>query len=349
MTEFEIAGKKIGPGHPAYVIAELSANHLQDFDRAMRLVEAAAETGADAVKLQTYTPETMTLESDLEGFEIGPELIWEGRRLYELYAEAHMPWDWQPKLKAAAEARGLAFFSSPFDESAVEFLEGLDVLAYKIASFELVDLPLVRRVATTGKPVILSTGMATLSEIAEAVEGAREAGAEQLALLKCNSAYPAPLDEMNLRTLPHLAAAFGVPVGLSDHTLGLAASVAAVALGANLIEKHLTLARADGGPDAAFSLEPAEFRQMVTEVHSAERALGRVAYGPQEREAPSRAFRRSLFVVRDLAAGDVVSAEDLRSLRPALGLAPRFLNEVIGRRARCDVTSGTPLSWDLLS
>lgn len=346
---FEIAGRPIGPGWPVYVVAELSANHHQDFEQAVRLVEAAREVGADAVKLQTYTADTITIRSERPEFRISSGTIWDGRSLHDLYSEAATPWEWQPRLKEVAEKLGLTLFSSPFDPTAVDFLERMDVPAYKVASFELVDLPLIRTIARTGKPMILSTGMATLAEVEAAVAGAREAGATQIALLKCTSAYPANADEMDLLTIPHLASALGLPVGLSDHTLGTTVPVAAVALGACIVEKHLTLSRELPGPDSAFSLEPHEFRAMVEAVHEAERALGRVRYGASERELASRALRRSLYVVRDVKAGDPFTEENVRSIRPAEGLPPRFFDEVLGRRARRDVRRGEPMAWDLLA
>lgn len=344
----KIAGRQIGDGAPVYVIAELSANHGQNFEQALAIVRAAKEAGADAVKLQTYTADTLTLDCDKEYFRIGKGTIWEGRTLHELYREAFTPWEWQPKLKAAAEALGMHCFSSPFDETAVDFLDTLDVPAYKIASFELVDLPLIARAARTGKPLIISTGMATREEIAEAVAAARAAGAEEIALLKCTSGYPALFGEMNLRTIPDMSAAFGVPVGLSDHTLGSAVPVAAVALGACILEKHLTLSRATPGPDSAFSLEPAEFAQMVADVRAAEQALGRPSYAVSEKESASRVFRRSLFAVRDIAAGEIFTAENVRSIRPAHGLSPKHLPTVIGRKAAAAIERGTPLDWDLV-
>jgi len=347
MTEsITIAGRKVGSGAPCYVIAEMSANHGQSLDRALELVRAAKDAGADAIKLQTYTPDTLTIDSRRPEFLIGKGTLWEGRNLYELYGEAFTPWEWQPRLKAAAEELGLHCFSTPFDDSAVDFLEGMKVPAHKIASFELVDTGLLRKVAATEKPVIMSTGMATRAEIDEAVRTLREAGCTQLALLKCTSAYPSLPGEMNLRTIPHLAEAFGVPVGLSDHTMGIAAPVAAVALGACIIEKHLTLRRSDGGPDAAFSLEPAEFKTMVEAVRAAELALGCVNYGVTEKEAASRVFRRSLFVVQDMKRGEVFTKQTVRSIRPGYGLAPKHLAAVIGRRAAGDLSRGTPLSWD---
>ena len=343
-TAFQINGRLIASGCPVYVIAELSANHKQNYDQALRLVHAAKESGADAVKLQTYTPDTLTIDCDNEYFRI-KGTIWEGKNLYDLYGEAYTPWDWQPKLKEIADGLGLDLFSTPFDSTAVDFLEQMGTPAHKVASFEIVDLPLLRKIAKTGKPIIMSTGMATLAEIDEAVQTVREAGGTQLALLKCTSAYPAQPEEMNLHTIPHLAEAFDVPVGLSDHTLDIAVPVAAVALGACIIEKHFTLSRADGGPDSAFSLEPHEFKAMVEAVRVAEKALGTVHYGVSEAEAKSRVFRRSLFVVKDVKAGEKLTNENVRSIRPGHGLHTRYLDEIVGRRAACNIKRGTPLAW----
>lgn len=343
-----IANRFIGPGHPVYLVAEMSANHGQRFDEAVRIIRAAKEAGADAVKLQTYTPDTLTIDCDRPEFRIGKGTIWEGRNLYQLYAEAFTPWEWQPRLKQEAEALGLHCFSTPFDDTAVDFLEDLQVPAYKIASFELVDLPLIRRVARTGKPVLLSTGMATFGEIKDAVQAIRSEGNEQIILLKCNSAYPAPPEEMNLRTIPDLRRRFGVPVGLSDHTLGIAAAVAAVALGTCIIEKHFTISRSVPGPDSAFSLEPHEFKAMVEGVREVEKALGRVSYEVTEHEQASRVFRRSLFVVADMKAGEVFTLENVRSIRPGYGLAPKHLDEILGRKAARAIARGTPMSWDLV-
>lgn len=335
----------IGSGAPAYIIAELSANHGQQLEACLALVHAAKNAGADAVKLQTYTADTITIDSDRPEFRVGGGTLWDGRTLHELYREAHTPWDWHPRLKQEADQLGIHLFSTPFDHTAVSFLKTLEVPAYKIASFELVDLPLIRRVAATGKPLILSTGMATLAEIDEAICAARQAGATQIALLKCNSAYPAPPNQMNLRTIPHLSQAFGLPVGLSDHTLGIAAAVTAVALGACIIEKHFTLSRAEKGPDSSFSLEPAEFRQMVDAVREAEAALGEVKYGATACEQASLVFRRSLFVVRDIRAGELFTADNVRSIRPGHGLAPKYLEHVLGKRAACNLLRGSPLQW----
>ena len=340
-----IGGRRVGPGEPVYIVAELSANHRGDFDVAVELVRTAKAAGADAVKLQTYTPDTMTIDADSDLFRHGDDSPWAGRALYELYREAAMPWDWQPKLKALAGELGLDLFSTAYDASAVAFLDGLSVPVHKVASFELVDLPLIETMARTGKPLILSTGAANLAEIQEAVAAARDAGATQLALLQCTSAYPAPPDEMNLRTIPDLARRFGVPVGLSDHTLGSAVAVAAVALGACLIEKHVTLSRAAPGPDAAFSAEPDELQALVEAVRTAERALGEVRYEPTARETQSRTFRRSLFVVQDVKAGGAFTDRNVRCIRPGHGLHPRHLGAVLGRTAARDLPRGTPLAW----
>lgn len=344
-----IGRRTIGPGHSAYVVAEISANHRQDYEEAVRLVHAAKEAGADAVKLQTFTPDTITLKSDREEFRVGGGTLWDGRTLYDLYDEAYMPWEWQPKLQAVAKDLGLDLFSSPFDPTAVDFLEKMRVPAYKVASFEIVDIPLIERMARTGKPVIISTGMATREEIREAVVAARKAGARGIALLKCNSGYPAPPEEMNLNTIPDMRKRFRVPVGLSDHTLGIAAPIAAVALGACIVEKHFTLSRSVSGPDSAFSLEPPEFRAMVDAVRTAEKSLGRAQYRSTPAEAKSRPFRRSLFVVADVRKGDTLTTANVRSIRPAYGLHPRFLPEVLGRTAAADIPRGTPLSWNLVA
>ncbi|MCC7410164.1 MAG: pseudaminic acid synthase [Gammaproteobacteria bacterium] len=338
-----------GPDHVPLVIAELSGNHNGSLERALRLVEAAAAAGVQAIKLQTYTADTMTLDLDRDEFFIAdPDSPWAGKSLYRLYQEAHTPWDWHATIFARARALGMAAFSTPFDASAVDFLEQLDVPCYKIASFENVDLPLIRRVATTGKPVIISTGMATREEITAAVDAARAAGCRELVLLKCTSSYPASPADSNLATLPDLRARYGCEVGLSDHTAGIGAAVAAVALGATVIEKHLTLARADGGVDAAFSLEPEELRRLVEETARARAALGTVHYGLTAAEQGSRVFRRSLYITADLPAGAVLTADTVRAIRPGLGLPPGCLDAVLGRRLRRAVPRGTPVSWDLL-
>ena len=342
-----IAGRPVGPGHPPYVVAEMSGNHNGDVKRAFALLEAAKAAGAEAVKLQTYTADTITIDHDGPGFIIdgGP---WDGRKLHDLYQEAHTPWDWHRPLFERARELGLAIFSSPFDASAVELLEELDAPAYKVASFELIDLPLIRRIARTGKPMIMSTGMAHLGEIEEAVTAARDAGCAELILLHCVSGYPSAPEDSNLRTIPHLADAFGVLAGLSDHTLGIAVSVAAVALGACFIEKHFTLCRADGGPDAGFSLEPAELRALVAGTRSAWAALGRVSYTVADSERANLQFRRSLYVVADMAEGEAFTKANLRSIRPGYGLAPKHLPDLIGRRASRPLTRGTALDWGMV-
>jgi N-acetylneuraminate synthase len=348
MNLLRISGRLIGPAQRTYVIAEVSANHNQSFDEAVRIVEAAKEAGADAVKLQTYTADTITLPSDRDYFRVGGGTLWDGRTLYDLYGQAYTPWEWQPKLKRIANDLGMDLFSSAFDATAVDFLERMNVPAHKVASFELVDIPLIQKMARTGKPIIMSTGMATVEEIEEAVQTAHQAGATQIALLKCTSAYPAPPDEMNLRSIPDLAKRFCVPAGLSDHTMGVAVPVAAVTLGACIIEKHLTLSRSMPGPDSAFSLEPPEFKQMVDAVRVAEQALGEVQYGLTSKEEASRVFRRSLFVVEDVKAGELFTEVNVRSIRPGHGLHTRHLPGVLGKRAARDVARGTPLSWELV-
>lgn len=344
MSSLTINGRPIGPDYPTYMVAEMSANHGQNFDQAVAILRAAKEAGADAIKLQTYTPDTLTINCHNEYFRIKGTL-WEGRNLYELYGEAYTPWEWQPKLKQIANDLGLELFSTPFDVTAVDFLEEMGVAAHKVASFENVDLPLLRRIAQTNKPVIMSTGMATLAEIDEAVGTLRQFGNQELILLKCTSAYPSPPEAMNLQTIPHLAAAFGTPVGLSDHTPGTTVPVAAVALGACMVEKHFTISRALPGPDSPFSLEPHEFKAMVEAVRVAEKALGHVHYGLEEQEVNSRVFRRSLFVVEDVQAGAPFTSANVRSIRPGHGLHTRYLDAVIGRRASQDIARGTPLAW----
>jgi len=347
-SHIQIGEHRVGPGHPGYVVAELSANHNQDFDQAVKIIQAAKDSGADAVKLQTYTADTITIACDREPFRIAGGTLWDGRTLHELYREAYTPWEWQPKLKQVANDLGMDLFSTPFDESAVDFLEEMKVPAHKLASFELVDIALIQKMARTGKPLIMSTGMATAEEIEEAVQAARQAGATQIALLKCTSAYPATADDMNLRTIPELARRFAVPAGLSDHTMGNAVAVAAVTLGACIIEKHITLSRTSKGPDSEFSLEPQEFKAMVEAIRTTERALGAVHFGASAQEASSLVFRRSLFVVEDLRRGEEFTARNVRSIRPAHGLHTRHLPQVLGRRAARDIARGTPLDWDLV-
>lgn len=344
----EIAGRRIGAAYPAYVIAELSANHGQGFETAVKTIQAAKEAGADAVKLQTYTADTLTIRSNEGPFHVKGGTLWDGRSLYDLYAEAFTPWEWQPKLKALAQDLGIHLFSTAYDPTSVDFLEQLDMPVHKVSSFEIVDIPLIEKVAATGKPLILSTGMASLGEIEEAVAAARRSRATQIALLKCTSAYPAPPEEMHLRTIPHMAEAFGLPVGLSDHSLTVGVPVAAVALGACIVEKHFILSRSIPSADAAFSLEPAEFKAMVDAIRTAERALGEVHYGVGQEEAKSSTFRRSLFVVEEVKAGQLFTEDNVRSIRPAHGLPPKFFRDVVGRRATADIAPGTPLTWDLV-
>lgn len=341
----KINQKQIGPGHPTYVIAELSANHGQSRERAEEIVRQAAKAGADAIKLQTYTAETLTIDSNLPPFQIDQGTAWDGQLLFDLYRSAETPWDWHGKLQTLAHSLGLDFFSSPFDASAVDFLETLNVPAYKIASFEIVDIPLLRKVAQTGKPVIVSTGMSTVEEIELAVNTLRESGCDEVALLKCTSAYPAPPESMNLKTIQDLAIRFGVPIGLSDHTLTSSAAIASVALGGSIIEKHLTLSRADGGPDGHFSLEPHEFSEMMAAVRDVENAIGCVHYGPTSSDIANQAFRRSLFVVKDIKFGEKFTPENVRSIRPGQGLPPRHFDEVLSKTAAESIPRGTPLAW----
>ena len=348
MREFQINDRPIGPGRPVYVVAEISANHNHDFEKAVNIVKAANEAGADAIKLQTYTADTITIDARQDHFRVGGGTLWDGKTLYDLYREAYTPWEWQPKLKRVANDLGMDLFASAFDATSVDFLDQIGVPAHKVTSFELVDIPLIQKMAATGKPLILSTGMATAEEIEEAVVAARKAGARQIALLKCTSSYPAKPEAMNLRTIPELMRRFEVPVGLSDHTMDVAAPVVAVALGACIIEKHLTLSRNTPGPDSAFSLEPAEFKAMVRAVRTAEKALGEVYFGLGASEEKSRAFRRSLFVTADVRQGEAFTDRNVRSIRPGHGLHTRHLPEVLGRRATRDIERGTPLSWELV-
>ena len=345
--ELTISGRKVGPGHPPYVICELSGNHNGSLDRALAMIDAAAATGCDAIKLQTYTADTLTLNSDGPGFRIedGP---WAGRTLHDLYAEAYTPYEWHGALFERARQHGVTLFSTPFDATAVELLEGLSAPAYNIASFEAVDLPLIARVAACGKPMIISTGLASLDEMHAALTTAQNGGAAGVALLHCVSAYPAPMEEANVRTVPDLARRFGVLTGLSDHTPGTAAAVAAVALGAAIIEKHFTLARADGGPDAAFSLEPVEFTALVRDCKAAWSALGSATYDQLGSERAAAGHRRSLYVSADVAAGQVLTEANIRSVRPGYGLAPKHLPEVLGCKAARDLKFGEPLDWSMV-
>lgn len=339
----------MGEGEPCFIVAEVSANHNQSYEHAVEIIKAAKDAGADAVKLQTYTPDTLTIDSDRQWFQIPSTSVWAGKTLYQLYGEAYTPWEWQPELQKVALGLGLDFFSTPFDATAVDFLEQLNVPLYKVASFEIVDLPLLKKISKTGKPVILSTGMASLSEIDEAVKTLRLSGSQDIALLKCTSAYPASARDMNLRTIPNLRSTFDVVAGLSDHTLGSSIALAAVALGASILEKHFTLARADGGPDAGFSMEPDEFAEMVKAIRRVEQALGSVSYERTAEESKNVCFRRSLFVVRDMRAGDTFTEENVRPIRPGHGLQPRLFEQVLGRKAACDIPRGTPLTWDIVS
>ena len=348
MAAIQIANHTIGNNHRVYIVAELSANHNGSLDRALALIWAAKHAGADAVKLQTYTADTLTINVTNELFTVKGGTAWDGKTLHELYQEAAMPWEWYPVLAAEAAQYGLALFSTPFDASAVDFLESHNTPAYKVASFELIDLPLLKRIAATGKPMIISTGMASLGEIEEALNTIKSIGNNDIVLLKCTSAYPAPPTAMHLRTIPHLAATFGVGVGLSDHTLGIAVPVAAVALGACLIEKHFTLSREEGGVDSGFSLEPHEFREMVDAIRITEQALGEVNYARNAAEEHSLAFRRSLFVVNDVKTGEKFTTNNVRSIRPGYGLHPRYLDQIIGRYALQDIPRGTPLQWQLI-
>jgi N-acetylneuraminate synthase len=348
MTIVQIADRLIGEGQPPYVIAEMSGNHNGDIERAIKLIDAAADAGADAVKMQTYTADSMTIDSKAPGFVIEGGL-WAGRSLYDLYQEAATPYEWHAKLFEHARKRGVTLFSSPFDRQAVDMLHALGAPAFKIASFELNDLPLIRYAASFGKPLIMSTGLANLAEIEEAVSAAREAGAGGVILLHCVSAYPSDPRESNLRTIPHLAQAFGAPAGLSDHTHGTSVPTAAVALGAAVIEKHLCLARADGGVDSAFSLEPKEFAELVSAARIAFECLGGVTYGPTPGEGRGRDYRRSLYAVEDIAAGAAFTSQNVRSIRPGLGLPPKHIEAVLQGHAARAITRGTPLSWALVS
>jgi N-acetylneuraminate synthase len=346
--EIRIGGRSIGRRQSPFVIAEMSGNHNQSLERALAIVEAAAKAGAHGLKIQTYTADTMTLDLDEDEFHISdPDSLWTGTSLYKLYQQAYTPWDWHKPIFDRARELGMVPFSTPFDETAVDFLEELGVDCYKIASFENTDLPLIRKVAATGKPMIISTGMATVGELDETVREARAAGCKDLVLLKCTSTYPATPENTNILTIPHMRELFGCEVGLSDHTMGVGVAVAAVALGASVIEKHFTLRRADGGVDSAFSLEPEEMHSLVVESERAWQALGKVVYGASSAEKKSLVFRRSLYVVRDMCAGDVLTRDNLRAIRPGLGLAPKYFDTLLGKRISKDVKRGTPMSWAL--
>jgi len=346
--EIKIGNKSIGNGRHIFIIAELSANHLHSFDLAVKTIMAIKEVGADAVKLQTYTADTITIDSEKEYFRIKQGTPWDGNTLYKLYQEAYTPWEWQPELKKIAEDLGLLCFSSPFDTTSVDFLEKMNVPAYKVASFEITDIPLIEYIASKGKPVIISTGIAKLADIEEAVNACKRMENEQIALLKCTSAYPSPLEDVNLNTIPNLKDTFKTVVGLSDHTLGIAVPVVAVALGAKIIEKHFILDRSLGGPDAAFSLEPHEFKAMIEEVRRVEKALGEVSYELTDQMKKSREFSRSLFIVEDVKKGETFTEKNVSSIRPGFGLHPRYIKDVLGKKAARTVSKGTPLNWNLI-
>lgn len=343
----KIGNREIGGNAPAYIIAEMSGNHAGSIENAKKIIHAAKEAGADCIKIQTYTPDTMTIPCDKPCFQIG-EGTWNGENLYKLYEKAYTPWEWQPELKKEAESIGIDFFSTPFDKTSCDFLEEMGVDFYKIASFEIVDIPLIKYVASKGKPIIMSTGMATLSEIEDAVNAVRSQGNDQLALLRCASAYPAITDEMNLMTMKNMAEIFGVPTGLSDHSMGSVGAVTAVAMGAKIIEKHFCLDRAIKNPDSTFSMNPAEFAQMVNDVRQAEKAIGKVSYGPAKQEENSMVFRRSIFCVKDIEPGEVLTEENIRVIRPGYGMAPKFYEEILGQKALQKIERGTPLEHRMI-
>ena len=343
--KIKIGNRYVGEGERTFLVAEVSANHLQDYGRAEAIIRAAKEAGADAVKLQTYTPDTITLDCDNDYSQITQGTIWDGTTLHKLYEEAYTPWEWQPKLMELANGLGMECFSSPFDATAVDFMREMDMPAYKVASFEINDIPLIRRIARIGKPIIFATGIAYLEDIERALAVCKEEGNEQVILLKCTSTYPSPYEDMNLKVIPHMAETFDCLAGLSDHSMGTAVAVAGVALGAKMVEKHLTLSRADGGPDAAFSMEPEEFRKMAEEIRIVEKALGRVTYELTEKQKKSREDGRSLFVVEDIGKGEIFTEENVRSIRPAFGMHTMYYDEVIGKKARVDIAKGTPLDW----
>lgn len=348
-NEFKIGRRIIGKNRPVFIVAEMSGNHNHDYKKALKIINAAAEAGADAVKLQTYTPDTMTIKSDQKWFKVKTDNLWTGKTLYDLYKWAYTPWEWHAKLKNYAESKGLIFFSTPFDETAVDFLEELNVLLYKVASFELVDIPLLKKIGQTKKPVIISRGMASIEEIKLAVKTLKTSGAPAVAVLHCVSSYPATADQMNLATIADIAKKFKVVSGLSDHSLGTTSSVASVALGACIIEKHLTLNRSEGGPDSGFSLEPAEFKELAESIRQVEKAIGRPYYKLTTREKQFSVYRRSLFVVKDIKKGEIFSKNNIRSIRPGYGLSPKYFDSVVGRHAKIDIKSGTPLSWRLIA
>lgn len=345
---FEIDGVKIGENEKCFVIAEMSANHLQDFDRAVEIIKKAKWAGADAIKIQTYTPDTITLDCDNEYFQIKQGTIWDGTTLHKLYQTAYTPWEWQGKLKEIAEEEGLVFFSSPFDFTSVDFLESINVPAYKIASFEITDIPFIEYIASKGKPVIMSTGIARLGDIQDAIDACYRMGNKEIAILKCTSAYPAPVDEINLKTMVNMKETFNITTGLSDHTMGTTVSVAAVAMGAKIVEKHMTLRREDGGADSKFSMEPEEFKEMVDAIRMTEKAIGKVTYDLSEKQKKSREHSRSLFVVKDVKEGEVFTNENVKSIRPGFGIATKYINDIIGKKAKCDIEKGTPVKWNLV-
>jgi len=349
MKTIKIGTRTIGGDSPVFIVAEISANHLHNYDLALKTIESAHAAGADAVKIQTYTPDTITLDCDNEFFQIKQGTIWDGKTLYQLYQEAYTPWDWQPKLKKYAEDLGLICFSSPFDKSAVDFLETMDVPAYKVASFEITDIPLIEYMASKKKPMIISTGIAEINDIEEAVAACRDMENNDIILLKCTSAYPTPLSDVNLRMIKDIPLRFNTLVGLSDHTMGISVPIAAVALGACMVEKHIIVNRELGGPDAAFSLEPEEFRKMVEAIREVEQALGKIDYSLTEKMRSSREFSRSLFVIEDVQEGEVFTTQNVKSIRPGYGLPPKYEKQILGKRAKRAIKKGTPLDWEMIS
>ena len=345
---FEIDGVKIGGNEKCFIIAEMSANHMQNFDRAVEIIKKAKWAGADAIKLQTYTPDTITLNCDNEYFQIKQGTIWDGTTLHKLYQTAYTPWEWQGKLKEIAEEEGLVFFSSPFDFTSVDFLESINVPAYKIASFEITDIPFIEYIAAKGKPVIMSTGIARLGDIQDAIDACYRMGNREIAILKCTSAYPAPVDEINLKTMVNMKETFNLITGLSDHTMGTTVSIASVAMGAKIVEKHLTLRREDGGADSQFSMEPEEFKEMVDAIRMTERAMGKVTYDLSEKQKNSREHSRSLFIVKDIKEGEVFTNENVKSIRPGFGIATKYINDILGKKATRNIEKGTPVKWNLV-
>lgn len=346
--EFFIDNFKISENGKTFIIAEMSANHMKNYDRAVEIIKKAAWAGADAIKVQTYTPDTITIDCDNEYFQIKQGTIWDGTTLHKLYETAYTPWEWQPKLKKVAEDLGLIFFSSPFDFTAVDFLEEMNVPAYKIASFEINDIPFIEYIASKGKPIIMSTGISRMGDIQEALDACRRMGNENVALLKCSSAYPTPVEEVNLKTIPNMKETFDVIAGLSDHTMGSAVAVGGVALGAKIVEKHMTLRRSDGGADGAFSMEPEEFKEMVDNIRIVEKAVGKVTYDLSEKQAREREHSRSLFVVEDIKKGEIFTEKNLKSIRPGFGIETKYIKDILGKQARNDIKKGTPMNWSLI-